>query len=293
MLILNFLPNWTGGGAAQDREKLVQFFTKYHNTADLSRSCQLVQQWVGIGKKYGLSTDALARIDIGLAQALLVNTVPITTWMLLRIFSNPALLGKLRVEVARLLIDNVSDSNQNQGLLDFTRIKEDCPLLVSTWQEILRMNSYLPSGRTVLQDTIVQDKYLLKKGATVFIFSGVLHSDAKSWGADVAEFNPRRFLKEGSHAKVHPAAFRPFGGGHVLCPGRIFAFAEVLTFVATVILGFDILPENGVWPSLERDVYRPSLGVYKPKKQSVARVTVSRRSGFEKRVWEYPLQPEI
>jgi hypothetical protein len=93
MLILNLLPNWTASGAARDREKLVEVFTKYHNTVGLSQACQLVQKWVRIGKKYGLSTEALARIDIGLAQALLVNTVPITTWMLLRIFSDPALLG--------------------------------------------------------------------------------------------------------------------------------------------------------------------------------------------------------
>jgi hypothetical protein len=79
MLILNLLPNWTTGGAAQDKEKLVKLFTRYHNTADMSRACQLVQQWLGIGKKYGLSIDALARIVVGLAQALLVNTIPITT----------------------------------------------------------------------------------------------------------------------------------------------------------------------------------------------------------------------
>jgi cytochrome P450 len=133
---------------------------------------------------------------------------------------------------------------------------------------------------------------LLKKDATVFIFSGILHSDSKSWGADVAEFNPRRFLKGESQVKVHPATFRPFGGGHVLCPGRVFAFTEALTFVATIILGYDIEPEKGVWPSLERDIYRPSLGVYKPKKKFIVGVTISRRPGYEDRTWEYPLQPE-
>jgi cytochrome P450 len=151
--------------------------------------------------------------------------------MLLRNFSNHALLAELRIEDEIFFLENVSDSNERKDLLDFTRIKENCPLLVSTWQEVLRMNSYLPSGRTVMQDTMVQGQYLLKKDATVFIFSGVLQSDAKSWGLDVAEFNPRRFLKGENQNKVHPAAFRPFGGGHVFCPERIFAFTEVLAFV--------------------------------------------------------------
>jgi cytochrome P450 len=139
---------------------------------------------------------------------------------------------------------------------------------------------------------MVQGRYLLKKDATVFIFSGVLHSDAKSWGTEVAKFNPRRFMKGGNQAKVHSAAFRPFGGGHVLCPGSVFAFTEVLTFVATVILGYDIQPENGVWPSLERDIYRPSLGVYKPKQNSMVGVNISRRPVYKDRTWEFPLQPE-
>jgi cytochrome P450 len=291
MLLLNVFPKWTTAGAAQDRERLTQAFIEYHTTADLSEAAELMRQRVDVGKKYGLSIDALARMDIGLAQALLINTVPITTWMLLHIFSNPALLTELRIEVEQLFVRDVTESGTREGLVDFTKIKEECPLLVSTWQETLRMTSHLPSGRTVLEDTMLKDRYLLKKNATVFIFAGVLHADPKLWGPDVDKFNPRRFLKEGNQPMVHPIAFRPFGGGALLCPGRVFAFTEVLTFVATVILGFEIQSDNEVWPSLERDIYHPSLGVYKPKNAATANVVISRRVEYEDVTWDYPLQP--
>jgi hypothetical protein len=77
----------------------------------------------------------------------------------------------------------------------------------------------------------------------------------------------------------------------VLFPGRLFAFTEVLAFVATIVLGYDIQPENGVWPFLERDIYRPSLIVYKPK-ESIVGVTVSQRSEYKNHPWGFPLQPE-
>ena len=86
-------------------------------------------------------------------------------------------------------------------------------------------------------------------------------------------------------------AFRPFGGGHLLCPGRHLAFSEIITFVATLVLGFDIKPQNGAWPTLELDVYRPSLGVYQPTEASTGSVIVSRRPGRKNIIWNYPVQP--
>jgi cytochrome P450 len=291
LLLLNILPEWTTSGALQDREKLTKAFCEYYSNGGVEGASQLVQERFKIARKYGFSDDALARMDIGLAQALLANSVPITTWMVLRIFSSPSLLAEIHTEVEGLLVQNGTDIKDQTGLVDFTRIRTDCPLLVSVWQEVLRTTSHLPSGRTVLEDTMIQDKYLLKKDATVFIFSGVLHADEEQWGPDFNQFNPRRFLPSEGQRKVNPVAFRPFGGGHLLCPGRHLAFTEIITFVATLVLGFDVKPENGAWPSLERDVYRPSLGVYKPTEASIGRVVISRRAERKNVVWNYPVQP--
>jgi hypothetical protein len=93
-----------------------------------------------------MSDDALARMDVGLAQALFVNSVPITTWILLQIFSSPSLLADMRTEVGGLLVQNGTDVKDQFGVLEFTRIRTECPLLVSVWQEVLRMTSHLPSG---------------------------------------------------------------------------------------------------------------------------------------------------
>ena len=177
LLLLNILPKWTTSGALQDREKLTEAFCEYYSNGGVEGASELVKERFEISRKYGFSDDALSRMDIGLAQALLANSVPITTWMVLRIFSSPSLLAEIRTEVEGLLVHNGTDIKDETGLIDFTRIRTECPLLVSVWQELLRTTSHLPSGRTVLEDTVIQDKYLLKKDATVLIFSGVLHAD--------------------------------------------------------------------------------------------------------------------
>lgn len=277
LLLLDVLPKYTSLGALQSREKVSKAWYEYHKDGVPDGAAELVQERVAVGRKYGLSTDALARLDVGLAQALLINTVPISAWMLLHIFSSPSLLSQIRGECAQLM---------ENGSLDHTKIREKCPLLVSTWLEVLRFTSYLPSGRHVLEDTVISDRYLLRKGATVLIPSGILHADSTIWGPDAAEFDPRRFLKK--QHKNQNMAFRGFGGGTLLCPGRHFAFTEVLTFVATMVLGFDITHENGgVLTVPERDMYNPSLGVLKPVTNT--KVSITPRVGFEGMAWTYDL----
>ena len=102
---------------------MTKAFYDYHKNGVPDDAAELVQERVAIGRKYGLSTDALARLDVGLAQALLTNTVPITSWMLFHIYSSPSLLSEIRGECARLT---------ENGVLDHTKIRDKCPLLVST-----------------------------------------------------------------------------------------------------------------------------------------------------------------
>jgi cytochrome P450 len=69
----------------------------------------------------------------------------------------------------------------------------------------------------------------------------VIHSNKSIWGEDVDDFNPHRFLTARAKAGgIHPAAFRGFGGGKTLCPGRHFATNEILLFAALIVHGFEM-----------------------------------------------------
>ena len=93
---------------------------------------------------------------------------------------------------------------------------------------------------------MLAEKYFLKKGAIVQISGGVIHSDKSIWGDDVDEFNPSRFLGAKTRSGgFHPAAFRGFGGGKTLCPGRHFAVNEILLLAAMIVLAFDMESPDG------------------------------------------------
>jgi cytochrome P450 len=109
-----------------------------------------------------------------------------------------------------------------------------------------------------------------------------IHEDPASWGADAADFRPDRFLKTKSTREEQTkraTAFRPFGGGNTLCPGRHFAFNEIITFVGTMVMGFDLAPIGGIWKLPEKDRSRMPMSSLKPATD--IGLVVSRRKGFE------------
>ncbi|KAK9778547.1 putative Cytochrome P450 [Seiridium cardinale] len=54
---------------------------------------------------------------------------------------------------------------------------------------------------------------------------------------------PRVLLED----RPNRVAFRAFGGGHILCPGRHFASREIMAFATLLVLQFDVVPARGTW----------------------------------------------
>ena len=265
----------TSFGGYTAREKITSAFCKYHSDGIPVDASDLVREWADVSSRYGLNTDALARLDVGLAQALVLNTVPGSVWMLFHIFSSRTLLDQIRSEVQPLVRD---------GIIDPNKIRRSCPALNSTWHEVLRFTSYLPQGRTVLEDTMLEDRFLLTKGATVVVPQGIIHAEEDVWGPDATLFDPYRFLPD--RRKVPSGAFKGFGGGSFMCPGRHFASTEVLAFVATLVTGFEIVPTDGRPLTVpDRDTFSPSLSLLKPV--AGRDVRIERRKGWENVVWSF------
>ena len=81
----------------------------------------------------------------------------------------------------------------------------------------------------------------------------VQHTTSSVWGPNVDEFDRKRFVRSESGKRPNPVAFRGFGGGSVLCPGRHFATTEIIAFAALLVLRYDIRPSRGEWPSPKTD----------------------------------------
>ena len=136
--------------------------------------------------------------------------------------------------------------------LDVGILRTSCPLILSVFQEVLRVRSYNASVRAVLKDTMLSDRYLLKKDAVIHMPSHVIHNDTTVWGPNASDFQADRFMSKsdatsGKEKRRHPGAFRAFGGGTTLCPGRHFAMTTIISIVAMLVLRYDIVPVGGRW----------------------------------------------
>ena len=242
-LLIDLWPSITARKPYNGREAVVSGFVKYLE-AGLHRTdgSRFIQRRIQVATDYGWDIDNMARSELSFLFAGITNTAITTFWAVLQIFARPGLLADVRAELG---IDAASSSSVDTHEMSIERIRNNSPILQAVVRECMRFNSDNFSTRLVKSDTMLADKYFLRAGSVVQITGGVIHADQSIWGADAGIWNHERFLKINSKEKqVHPAAFRAFGGGKTLCPGRYFAMSEIQVFVAMVVSKFDIEAEK-------------------------------------------------
>jgi cytochrome P450 len=241
------------------REVAAKAMVRYMREGGYKTASGLVRKRVEHhGELFGLSPDDIGRGELGNAFAVLGNTTPCALWVLYHIFSAPQVLSDVRKELAALVVHLDPETVE----IDLARIKDACPILQSTFQETLRHRAVNPGPRVLLEDVLLtpnnsQSPILLKKGSMLMIPAPVQHTDPSAWGDDATQFNHLRFTSNASpsaereprKSKINRTAFRAFGGGHVLCPGRHFASTEIMALASLLALQFDVVPVSnaGKW----------------------------------------------
>lgn len=293
-LVVGILPSVTAHKGLAGRAKIVKAFEHYLNTNGHEKASLLMKNRYEASAKNGVSATDIAHFEIGVSVAILVNTAPAVFWMLLLAYSHPGLLEDLRNEIGLMMTEQTRNGETVRSL-DITSLKTSCPLLTSTFQEVLRFRSMGTSVRQVMQDTVLDNNWLLKKDCMIEIPSRVIHTDKSIWGSDVDEFNPRRFMKDEPQKtqdgrRPNATAFRAFGGGTTLCPGRHFATNQILAVATMCIMRYDMRPTTGEWslPDTQNNSVLATTVVMEP--DTDVQVEISRRKGFEDGQWAFDLK---
>jgi cytochrome P450 len=249
LLLLNMFPAVTAPRAWRGREKLVAALAEYLESGTYKTGSKIIQERVRIALKHGWTLKTAAREELSFLFAGIVNATTSTFWTVLQIFANPDLLVRVRDELHNIVHH---EDGTDVHTLAIDDLRNKCPLLVAVYRECLRLNSDNNSIRVVKETTLLADRWYIAKGSIVQIAGGIIHADPSVWGPNVDKFDPIRFLgghggdtEKRTERQYHPAAFRAFGGGKTLCPGRHFAMSEILSLVALIILQFDIDAPNG------------------------------------------------
>ncbi|KAF2202619.1 cytochrome P450 [Delitschia confertaspora ATCC 74209] len=285
-------PYLTSPKAYRCRERVVKAMVSYFKNGRYKQADKLIQERHRLHSEYKISLEDTARSEVGLLFGILANGAVTTFWLLNNVFSRASLLSSIRSEIEQNAVSISPTSLDNYtNTISSKSLTSSCPLLNSAYRETLRLSAPMTSSRFVTSDALINNTYLLRKNSVVQIAGGVIHLDPSVWGPDAGEFNARRFLTSpygtstdnpASKTNVHPAAFRGFGGGSVFCPGRFFAQNEILSLVAGVVMGFDLVPQS-VDGKIEfdspKDEKRIPIGVMKPLKE--IEVGLKRRQGVD------------
>lgn len=282
---LNILPKIIAPRGHRGRKTLFQGFQKYYAHDGHKTGSRLVQARYEVNRKYNVSIEDIEHFELSVCYGLLVNTVPATAWVLYYIYSRPSLLEEVRLTLSSYIHDSSDSFDGLTHQVNITEIVAGYPLLSSLVQETLRVQSTNASGRVVLKDTLLEGQYLLKQGSILLIPSAELHSNASIWGPFVKDFDPRRFMQKRTHeAKVPASAYRAYGSGDSVCPGRYLAANEIMMVLVIMVLKYDLNPVRERWAMPETHSHI-TTSIMSPTKD--IQVTMTERAKYKYGCWKF------
>ncbi|KAK6003993.1 hypothetical protein QM012_008843 [Aureobasidium pullulans] len=280
LLVINILPRIIARKAYLGREKVVAAFVKYYNEGGPKTASEMAQARWNVQHENGASTEDIARMETATVVGVVSNTTPSSFWMLVDVYSRPALLAQLRDEVREHALKK---NESGEMVIDLAAMRDDCPNLLATFQEVLRTRSNVSPTRFVMDDVVLNDKYLLKKGRILAMPGMYMNYEADIWGDDSKTFDPTRFKKD--NLKQRPSSFMSFGASPALCPGRHFASGEILGMTAMMLLRYDITPVDGKWNITK--FWKDAVAASLPFPADPFNVTITPRDEFVNTTWVY------
>ncbi|KAI9640837.1 hypothetical protein NHQ30_010678 [Ciborinia camelliae] len=226
------LPGFMSRDMTDAKNEFIDTLCKYFETPKEERSDVLyfVTAMEDEMRAAGLSNRETAGIHMLHLWAITANVYKATFWMIAYLVHNQELLGRIRTEVAPAI-------DVDGETVDLQYLTEKCPRLEAFFNEILRVYSAGALAREVVAPTFFGGK-MLQTGTKLMIPYRQLHLDEAVWGPSTHDFDPERFLRDKSLTRNQ--SFRPFGGGHSLCPGRFLARKAIYTIVTLLFCRYDV-----------------------------------------------------
>jgi cytochrome P450 len=249
-LLYSPFPSLTARKALHTRGRVIDAFRKYFETGGHLQAFPMVPEMYDINKGHGLASDEAAKMEMATSLAMLSSGAVTSFWLMFHILSNTDAMRCIHKELHATSKDDSesADAIPKTKVLNLSAIKEGCPTLVAMLNETLRYHSTVINIKQVQHDTTLADQYLLKKHAIVMIRGQSVHHNTDIWGHTATTFDHTRFLSADSKKNLaSTSAFRPFGAGVTMCPGRHFSTNVILSLVAMVVVQYDVSPLEGQW----------------------------------------------
>ncbi|KAF5018120.1 hypothetical protein F66182_9913 [Fusarium sp. NRRL 66182] len=311
------MPRWLIPAAFRARDKMKANMRKWHELAhkayDISQSATDTRNWEenfgsklmrnrqAFFSKMPLSKDTLAADDLGLLWAATANAIPGIGWMVLEVVQRPALLERVRAEIAPFV--GIS-SNTSTPDIDIDGLCQQ-PLVQSIYAEVLRLHNGTVLARVPQTSNFSIAGWSFPKDQPIMISTFDTARKPSVWNQGTPddphpldEFWPERFIVDPKNPASGPTlgnrqpsrsetndelskpyftldgtvgSWIPYGGGSRMCPGRHFAKKELIVAMAMFLTAFDmeLMPRDG---RIQNDDKYFMFGVMHPEGPIRARV---------------------
>jgi cytochrome P450 len=203
-----------------------------------------------------------------------INVANLAFWMVVRILSEAEILDRVREEIKDFI--DIDPSTERLQIASDSLVGS-CTLLKACYLETLRLHHEPWSVRKLKKDLLVSGDvaktHVLKAGQYINIPHALHHMDKEHF-LEPHRFNPGRFLvrRDDGSSTVQLGTLSPFGGGVSKCKGMLLAETECLSFVAGLLVVWDIAPTENDW---QLPAKQSSTGVSLPAQD--IRVRLQRR----------------
>jgi cytochrome P450 len=162
------------------------------------------------------------------------TTAKTLTWAMHELAANPEAADRIRAEAASVFGPGGKPTSHTLDSLSWT------------WQvvqEVLRLHPpvWLLSRRA--RTRLRLDSLTVEEGTLVVVSPWLLHRHPGHW-TDPLRFDPDRFAGGRAPGRSN-GAYMPFGAGHRVCIGRLFASAETVLALARIVSRFDCRHASG------------------------------------------------
>ncbi|KAG4442622.1 hypothetical protein IFR05_001878 [Cadophora sp. M221] len=183
LLMLNFLPTIIAPKAYLGRIRIKSAFTSFYANNHELTSSKLIQARLACSQKCGFTPDGdIVNSEISILFLPTTNSVPTSFWQLSYILSSPTLLEQIRAEVESIVTRQPSkEDGKEEAVMDITRFQTQCPLLLSTLHETLRLVDAATSVRAIIKPTTLFSPAPIRNHSNIALYRIIFLREANAF----------------------------------------------------------------------------------------------------------------
>ncbi|XP_010476304.1 PREDICTED: cytochrome P450 86B1-like [Camelina sativa] len=201
------------------------------------------------------------------------------TWFFWVIQKHQEVENKIIREIREILKKRGNDHQETSKNESLFTVKElnDMVYLQAALSETMRLYPPIPMEmKQATEDDVFPDGTFIRKGSMVYFATYAMGRTESIWGKDCESFKPERWIQAGNFVSDDQFKYVVFNAGPRLCLGKTFAYLQMKTVAASVLLRYSIkvVKDHVVVPRVTTTLYM----------KHGLKVTISPKSLEEKKI---------